>query len=210
MEWKHGAEPIQQFRLVTVGVLAAFAVFPKPLVVRKWIRMFPGIPDIITWKSDATFLPQLLSDPDILALKHVSRIIRYFWYILTSQHCPSVWFVAFAPPPVQCSNTNLKMRNKKWERLVHPSNVSESYWRALEQGCLIRPYQVHRRSNSTGSSARWRHPRPAFPTWLAWCHGEWGARSDRRSQGVRSGCRRERSIRSSSLSRPKLPLHYIL
>ena len=113
MEWKHGAEPIQHFRLVTVGVLAAFAVFPQPLVVRKRIRMFPGILDIITWKNDTTFLPQLLSDPDILALKHVSRIIRYFWYKLTSQHCPSVWFVAFAPPPVQCSNTNLKMRNKK-------------------------------------------------------------------------------------------------
>ena len=30
-----------------------------------------------------------------------------------SLHCLSIWFVGVAYPPVQCSNTGLKMRNKK-------------------------------------------------------------------------------------------------
>ena len=29
------------------------------------------------------------------------------------------------------------MRNKKWDILTHPSNICESYSRALDQGCLV-------------------------------------------------------------------------
>ena len=53
-----------------------------------------------------------------------------------SQHCLSVQFVGVSSPPVQCSNTGFKMRYKKCEILIHPSNIWESYSHALEQGCL--------------------------------------------------------------------------
>jgi len=41
---------------------------------------------------------------DIVALKHVSRVVRYCLVVLTSL---SVWFVGIASP-VQCSNTGLE------------------------------------------------------------------------------------------------------
>ena len=67
MKWKHGAEPIQQFWFITVVVFATFAVFPQPLVVRKWICMFLGITGIITWKgalkwAQGTYSAIFLSD----------------------------------------------------------------------------------------------------------------------------------------------------
>ena len=56
-----------------------------------------------------------------------------------SQQCLSgLW--GMASPLVQCSDTGLKMRNKKCEVLMHPSNVWESYWSALEIGCLLESY----------------------------------------------------------------------
>ena len=42
--------------------------------------------------------------PDILALKHVSRILRYYWDVLKVSTV-FVRFVGVASPPVQCSNT---------------------------------------------------------------------------------------------------------
>ena len=42
---------------------------------------------------------------------------------IESQHCISVWFVGVAIPPVTCSNTGLKMRNKLCEILMQPSNA---------------------------------------------------------------------------------------
>ena len=47
----------------------------------------------------------------ILALKHVGGIIRHFNNL--ALHCLSVRFVGVASPLGQCSNTGLKMRNKK-------------------------------------------------------------------------------------------------
>ena len=44
---------------------------------------------------------------DILALKHVSRILVHCYNL-------SAWFVGVASPPVQCSNTGLEMRNNWW------------------------------------------------------------------------------------------------
>ena len=38
-------------------------------------------------------------------------------------HCLSVRFVGFAFPAVQCLDTGLKMRNKKYEILMHASKV---------------------------------------------------------------------------------------
>ena len=60
---------------------------------------------------------------------------------IKSLHCLSIRFVAVAFPPVQCSNTGLKMRNKKCVILIHSSNVWVSYWIALEQGCLPFPFR---------------------------------------------------------------------
>ena len=76
---------------------------------------------------------------DILALKHVSRILRYCWDVIkvsTALHCLSVWIVGFTSTTVKCTNAGLKMRNKKCEVLMHPSNIWESYWHASEQWCL--------------------------------------------------------------------------
>ena len=77
---------------------------------------------------------------DILPLKQESKIIRYIILqgCIKSQHCLSVRFVGIASPPVQCSNIGLKMRNKKCEIFIHPSNIWLSYSPALEQGCLER------------------------------------------------------------------------
>ena len=50
----------------------------------------------------------------------------------------SVRFVGIASSPFQCSKTGLKMRNKKCEIFIHPSNIWLSYSPALEQGCLER------------------------------------------------------------------------
>ena len=63
------------------------------------------------------------SRADILALKHVSRILRHYWDMLISQHCLSVQFVGINSPPILRSDIGLKMRNKKCEVLMHPSNV---------------------------------------------------------------------------------------
>ena len=51
---------------------------------------------------------------DILALNHVSRVIRYCWDVLkVSTVSLSIQFAGVASPPVLCSNFVLKMRNKK-------------------------------------------------------------------------------------------------
>ena len=42
---------------------------------------------------------------------------------IKSPPCLSVPFMGVASPPVQCSKTGLKMRNKKCEIPTHPSNV---------------------------------------------------------------------------------------
>ena len=53
--------------------------------------------------------------------------------IATTQHCLSVRFVGVAHPPVQCSNTGLKMSNKKcWVVAVSENSTdmlySEDIW----------------------------------------------------------------------------------
>ena len=79
------------------------------------------------WLTDG----QTTAPPDILALKHVSKILR---------HCnnPTLHFClvceCVVSPSVQCSNTGLEMRNRKcWPGCY---NVRESYRRALEQRYL--------------------------------------------------------------------------
>ena len=49
---------------------------------------------------------------------------------IKSPDCLSIWYLGVASPPVQCSNTGLKMRNKKCKILIHPSNVIRSHFRA--------------------------------------------------------------------------------
>ena len=58
---------------------------------------------------------------DVLALKHESRIAGMYL-----KSALSFWLVSghrVASPPVLGSNTGLKMRNKKWEVLMDPSNA---------------------------------------------------------------------------------------
>ena len=50
----------------------------------------------------------------------------------------SVLFVGVATPPLQSSNTGLKMKNKMCEIFIHPCNIWEFYSRALEIGRLRR------------------------------------------------------------------------
>ena len=52
-----------------------------------------------------------LRNAGILALKYGSKILGHFNN--PALHCFSVRFVGVASPPAQCSNTGLKMRNKK-------------------------------------------------------------------------------------------------
>ena len=63
----------------------------------------------------------------ILSLKHGSRILRYCWELgcIKSKYCLSIRFGGVACPPAQCSKTDLKILN-----------IEESYFGALEQGCL--------------------------------------------------------------------------
>ena len=74
---------------------------------------------------------------DFLFLKHVSRILRHYWDVLkVCTFLPSsLWVLPLGP--TQCWHTGLKMRNKKWKITVHPSNVLDSYFRALDFGCLF-------------------------------------------------------------------------
>ena len=62
-----------------------------------------------------------VSKADILTLKHESRILRYCWDV--SKVCLSVRFVGVPFLSILCSKTDLKMKNKKCEILMHPSNV---------------------------------------------------------------------------------------
>ena len=56
--------------------------------------------------------------PDVLALKQVISILRHYWDVLKIS-IVSVQFVVIASPPIQCSNTGLKMRNKNCEVFMH-------------------------------------------------------------------------------------------
>ena len=63
--------------------------------------------------------------PDIVALKHISRIIRYCWVVLTSL---SVWYVGVASPPT-CSALKYWLGNEKQE--MRSCNASQQYLRIL-------------------------------------------------------------------------------
>ena len=56
-----------------------------------------------------------------LSRKINKRIIAH--PVITSQHCLPVWFEGAVSPPVQCSNTVLKMRNEKF---LHTPALSEN------------------------------------------------------------------------------------
>ena len=75
-------------------------------------------------------------EADIQSLKHVRRILRYCRDVINVSTA-FVWFVGITSLPVQCLNSGLKIRKNKWKILTQPSNVWESYFRALEIGCLI-------------------------------------------------------------------------
>ena len=75
----------------------------------------------LQWKLYLPHMHLSLPETDILTLKHESRIIRYCWDVLKV----STVFLSGTSSPVQCSNIGLKMRNKKCEILIHPTNISE-------------------------------------------------------------------------------------
>ena len=52
-------------------------------------------------------------------------------------HSLSIQFVRVASLPVRCSNTGLKMRNKKCESRIHPFNGIRSYSPASHLNCLF-------------------------------------------------------------------------
>ena len=72
----------------------------------------------------AAAVPKPASDlelqADILALKHVSRIFGQKLLM-----CQTVRFVGMASPPVQCSNTGLKMRKQNCLAFEMSENPTE-------------------------------------------------------------------------------------
>ena len=78
---------------------------------------------------------------------------------IKSQHFLSVWFVGVISPPVQCSNADLKMRNKKYGILIHPSNILLSCFRARMSGSRsVLPWRKghKRRLRSTDNTTKLR------------------------------------------------------
>ena len=70
--------------------------------------------------------------PDILFLKHNNEESQTLLECIKSQHCLSDRFVGVASPP----GLKYWLESEKQEFITQPSNVWESYWRALEKGYL--------------------------------------------------------------------------
>ena len=64
---------------------------------------------------------------DIDSVEHASRYLGHCRDVLKicTSFPSSLW--ALPPRPTQCSKTGLRMRNKKCQICVHPSNVRECY-----------------------------------------------------------------------------------
>ena len=112
--WNTVCSGVKRWALLSPEVSAPLAERESPPEGTKWT-----IPDWFREEWPSIAAEAVEKGEDIPFLKHTSRILR----LIESQHCLSVRVVGVASPPVQCSNTGLKMRNKKCEVLMNLSKV---------------------------------------------------------------------------------------
>ena len=103
---------------------------------------------------------------EILALKRESRIVRHCW---DAQECiiSCCSFSSQYLSTEQEEEALLKIQTERqWWRMIHPSNVWESYSRALEQAPLVKKWEKsgEKRENfSTLFSSLWRSSAESLP-----------------------------------------------